>query len=331
MEELDIENLKLEDIKIGGQALGQAVEPPAPEQVPQEVVEPSGVVEQPPVAPPVEPSKEVVEPVKAPEPAQYKFKDDFIKGLVEYYEKTGDATPYLQAKTVDFTKMSLEEIAKRDLRQQYPEISDKALDLLYKKEVVGKFGLDSDSEEEVELGTELFKTHYERKRNELLNWQKNFQPPVSEQEQEQLEQQRLYQEAFQKFEQETKSNDITRKLLNDKRIAVKIGEAEVNIDIANPGAFVEKTVDSVNFFKDFTTTDGKVDYQKWYRVLAYAQNPDLYDKLVYGRGQADGREEINKAIKNPDIVANPGLPTEGSSGDFITDLANAFATRGKHR
>jgi len=101
----------------------------------------------------------------------YNFKDDFIKGVVEYYEKTGDVTPYLQAKLVDFNQMSDEEVMRRNLREQYPDVSEKAFDRLYKQQIADKFKLDADEwgEDDSELGKELLKAEATKARQKYID------------------------------------------------------------------------------------------------------------------------------------------------------------------
>jgi len=149
MSELDFNNISLGDVTVGGK--------PISEEQQQDTVE-EGVKETSADGVPESKSEEVVveqkvetvdtkaeEPAKEPAreqeptPATYNFKDDFIKGVVEYYEKTGDVTPYLQAKLVDFNQMSDEEVMRRNLREQYPDVSEKAFDRLYKQQIAGSF------------------------------------------------------------------------------------------------------------------------------------------------------------------------------------------------
>ena len=53
------------------------------------------------------------------------FKDDYIKSAVEYYNKTGSLTPYLEATSVNYGEMSDEQIMRRELEQANPTLSAK--------------------------------------------------------------------------------------------------------------------------------------------------------------------------------------------------------------
>jgi len=276
----------------------------------------------PPPAPSPEPTPE---PAK-PEPTEYKWKDDFIKGVVEFYEKTGDITPYLQAKTLDFTKMSDEDILRRSLREQYSELSDKAFDKLYKMQVTDKFKLDEEefSEDEVQLGRELLKIEADKARQSYIEWQNNFSAPqpvadtAADQEAERL---------MKQFEDNLKANPITQRILADKKLSIKTSDGEFNFELQAPENIVDMTLDNDKFFAQFVAPTGEVDYDRWYKAAAYSQSPEVFEKALINYGKTLGRLEVTKDIKNPSDPGSGGIPSE-TAGDFTSGLLQAFATRG---
>lgn len=278
------------------------------------------------VTPPVTPSPEPTPEPAKPEPTEYKWKDDFIKGVVEFYEKTGDITPYLQAKTVDFAKMSDEDILRRSLREQYSELSDKAFDKLYRMQVTDKFKLDEEefSEDEVQLGRELLKIEANKARQSYAEWQKNFSAPspvadtAVDQEAEKMVQQ---------FVDSVKANQTTQRILADKKISIKTSDGEFNFELQAPESIVDMTLDNDKFFAQFVAPEGQVDYDRWYKAAAYSQNPELFEKALINYGKTLGRLEVTKDIKNPSDPGSGGVPSE-TSGDFASGLLQAFATRG---
>lgn len=264
----------------------------------------------------------------APEPARestYKFKDDFIRQAVEFYEKTGDLTPYLQAKTVDFSTMSDEEIMRRNLREQYSDLSDKAFDRLYKIEVTDKYKLDADewAEEDSELGRELLKSEATKLRSKYQDWQKNFSAPEPEVTQEQND----AVEQLQKFEQEVRSNEFTKSLIEGKKLTIKTADGEFNYEIPQAETLLDMTINNEKFFGQFANPEGQLDYGRWYKTAAYSQNPEMFEKSLINFGKTLGRSEITKEIRNPSTAPVGDVPTE-ASGDFMSGLLQAFATRG---
>lgn len=327
-EQLNFGNASLDDFKIGGQE-PQTSTDTAPEAPTENVsaTESAPVETTPADTKPAETTvadAPKVETAKA-DPPQYSFKDDFIKGAVEYYEKTGDLTPYLQAKSVDFTQMADEDVMRRDLREQFPEVSDKAFEKLYKQQVVDKFKLDPDQwdEDDVDLGKQLLKSEATKLRSKYQEWQNGFKAPEPTKDSSFEDAQRSLQE----FEEKTKSNEATKNLMDSKRIAIQTGEGEFNFEVSDPNQLLEMTIDNTKFFTQFVGAEGNVDYAKWYKTAAYANNQEMFEKSLINYGKTLGREEIAKEIKNPSTNVVGDVPTE-SSGDFTSGLLQAFANRG---
>lgn len=326
--ELDFNNLSLQDVSVNGQPLA---EPAAAETAPADNTL-SGTES----APAVESTPDQVQtpdpsPAPTPEPSESarEWKDDFIKGVVDYYEKTGDLTPYLQAKLVDFNGMSDEDVMRRNLREQYPDVSDKAFDRLYKQQIVDKFKIDADEwgEDDAELGRELLKSEASKARQKYIDWQNGFKAPEPVQSQEAEQGNAEVEEALRQFEQSVRSSQLTNQIMNDKRIGFKIGDSEFNYEVQDAQSLVDMTLDNNKFFQQFAAGEGQLDYSKWYKTVAYSQNQEQFEKALVNYGKTLGREEVTKEIKNPSSNTVGDVPTESSS-DFATGLLQAFASRG---
>lgn len=330
-EELNFNELKLEDVVVGGQPLATPPADPAPPaEPPVDPVDPPADPVDPPAEPAVNDKSPSGEPAKPTEqPTAREFKDDFIKGVVEFYEKTGDITPYLQAKLVDFNQLPDEEIMRRNLREQYPDVSEKAFDRLYKQQVIDKFKLDADEwgEDDYELGKELLKTEASKLRQKYLDWQKNFTAPEPVKDDSQVQAELQVKQALEAFEKATKENEITKSLLESKRITIKDGEGEFVFELPEVEPLVDMTLDNDKFFAQFAAGEGKIDYAKWYKTVAYSQNQELFEKALINHGKALGRQEVTKEIKNPSSTKVGDVPTE-NAGDFNSGLLKAFAERG---
>ena len=87
-------------------------------------------------------------------PAQYKFKDPFIEKAVQYYETYGTLQPFLRATEVDYNEMSDLELLKIKFDSENSDLSPKARQKLFDKEVE-RYGLDSYDEEDKEVGEAL--------------------------------------------------------------------------------------------------------------------------------------------------------------------------------
>jgi hypothetical protein len=256
--------------------------------------------------------------------------DDYALGVLEYYKSTGDLTPYVEAKSVDYSKLSDEEILRRDLRSRYSELSDDDFDLLYQKRVVDKYKLDEIYDDtERRIGQIELKDDVRSIRDRLVEQQKNFRAPERTVDQS-VDINQQVAEQYNQWKQVVDSDPTTQSLLNTKRISVGDGEQVVNFELESADKILQSTYDPNAFFSSFVKPDGNVDLQKWYKAVAYAQNMQAFERAVINYGKTIGRQEVFNEIKNPpkpEVGSVPGGPT----GKFKDDLLSAFATEGISR
>lgn len=249
------------------------------------------------------------------------FKDDYIKNAVEYYNKTGSLTPYLEATSVNYGEMSDEKIMRRELEQANPTLSAKAIERLYTRDIVNKYSLDEDKYdmEEVELGKELLKADAAKLRDKFVDEQKNFtEPEIKETEDNETVDNT---EQMEKWAESVNSNDFTKDVLENKRILIGYNDEKFSYEVENPEELQAMTVDNNKFFALFKDDQGQVDFDKWYRVLAYASDPEVYDSSLIAHGQELGQEKVVSDLKNPtkptkstQQYKTPSSPLEGLFG-----------------
>ena len=182
-------------------------------------------------------------------------------------------------------------------------------------------------EDDSELGKELLRSEAQKLRNQYVEWQKGFVAPEPQLDQDAEEQERATMEAIAQFEKAVKENEITKSILNSKRVSIKSGDDEFNFELPEANALVDMTLDNNKFFQQFSAGEGQLDYSKWYKTVAYSQNPEQFERALINFGKTLGRAEVTKEIKNPSTAPVADVPTE-SSGDFTTGLLQAFANRG---
>lgn len=248
------------------------------------------------------------------------FKDDYIKNAVEYYNKNGSLTPFLEATSVNYEEMTDEQIMRRNLINEHPTLSQKAIERLYNRDIVNKYSLDEDKfdEEEVELGKELLKADASKLRNKYVDEQKNFTaPPKSESSEPEVDQKAMNEEWY----KTVTNHETTKDILDNKRILVEYNGEKFSYEVDDPGNLEEMTKDNNKFFNLFKDSDGNIDFGKWYRVLAYASDPDVYDSSLISHGQELGQEKVVKDLKNPSkptkaqqSYKTPDNPIEGLIG-----------------
>lgn len=109
--------------------------------------------------------------------------DPAMVNFLNVWESKGDVAAYVREWTTDYLKMSSEDVMRNQLRNEYPEASEKSLNALFKHEVVEAYKIDPDkySEEEVEEGRLLLDARADKYRKVLIqNQQAKTLPPPPE-------------------------------------------------------------------------------------------------------------------------------------------------------
>lgn len=268
----------------------------------------------------------------APQPEAPKEEfDEFIKGAIEYYKETGDLTPYLEAKTVDYSALSDKEVFAKKLRSDYPNISEKAFERLLDKEISNRFGeLESDyddgEDDETSLARELLKAEADKLRSKFKEQQEKFSAPereVNELSEEEVAKQQA--EAMAEAEKKILSNSFVKGFMKEDTLKVKYGGEEFNYEPEDKNKMVEMTKDLNGFMQLFSTGDesNPVDFEKWFTVMAFAQDPDNFLKGVRTAAKAVGTKNVIDEIRNPSVknTSNTTTSPQGSIKDQLLEAA----------
>lgn len=248
-------------------------------------------------------------PDKVTEKVPYEFKDDFIKGAVEYYDKKGEIAAYAK-NNVDYSKAEAKDLIRMEVKRANEGLSDSAINHLTAKEME-KYSLGEDaSDDDKSLQEELLTVRAGKVRDTLTEEQKLFNAP----EKPSVD--------IEKWASDVNSNEVTKGVLEGK-IEFKHGETSFNLDLESPKDLVDMTIDNTSFTNLFVNKDGGTDFSKWYKVLAYAQNPDVFEDSLIKHGQSIGSESVVNELKNHDSNVKTGKSPEGET------LMEAFANRGK--
>ncbi len=298
------------------------IDGPAPEPAPAPAAEPAPAAD--PAPAPAEPAAGGGEPAPAFDPIEYvksatngryssldellelaekdapepQFKDDFIKSAVEYYEKNGSLKPFLEAMQMDYDKMEPIELMRHKLRSDYSDLSETAFNKLFKREVVDKYNLDEDTyeEEDVELGKQLLKKDAESLRQQLKSEQSKFLEPEKDGQDDSLQ-------LAEEWANRVQTDALTQQLLQSKAVTIDLDGEEFNYEIENPQQVMEMTVDNSKFFNLFLNEEGEVDLAKWYKVVAFALEPDVYERSLVNHGKTVGGGDVERTLKNPEVPA----------------------------
>lgn len=254
-------------------------------------------------------------PKDSPETTEYKFKDDFIKKAVDYYEKYGNLTPFLEATSVNYDAVSDTDLLKLKFDKENSDLSPKARQRLFEKELE-KYNLDSYDEDDAEVGQALLKRDAAKLRASLKEEQAQFvqsiQPSVQEQQvsKEELDAQR---NESRKIIETGVSN-----VIKNNFIKLEANGEGINYQIADKNKVVDYALDSNQFLSTFAK-DGQVDWDKWTKVVAFAENPTAFIDELIKHGKSLGRKSMEADLKNV-------KPIVGSSKEVVesTDFQNPF-------
>lgn len=226
--------------------------------------------------------------------AKYQFKDPFIEKAVQYYETYGTLQPFLRATEVDYTEMSDLEVLKVKFDAENADLSPKAKQKLFDKELE-KYGLDSYDEEDKEVGEALLKRDAQRLRKTFIEEQQQFLNNVqSPQASTGPSQEEL---AAQQEQSRKIISEGVSAVIKDNIIKVGANGEGINYQIQDPNVVVDYAMDSNKFLSIFAK-DGSVDWDKWTKTVAFAQNPTQFISELIKHGKSLGRKAMEAELKN---------------------------------
>jgi len=219
---------------------------------------------------------------------------DFAIELDKHIKGGGDPLDYLNAKAIDYNKVSDESLVKADLQKQYPTFSPQQIDLMFNRKYVVPEHAEQEDKEFAEL---QLKADAHNTRQQKIAEQQRFKiaEPVQQNQEAQVqqaaEQRRQMEETFKWYQE----NEATKNLMTSKRVAIDLGEdGNFNYAIDKPEALMKGILDgetwrrmtSVNP-KESDVTKLIPDVAKLQRLVLAASNPNYEKDLVnYGKSLA---------------------------------------------
>lgn len=223
--------------------------------------------------------------------------DDFIKGAVDYYNKTGNLSPYLEASSFDPTQMSDDAVIKKELRSKYPNLSEKSFERLYEKEMA-QYDSEDLEDDEKELNLELKKIKADEIRDNMKKEREKFINPNNP-------------DQLQKYIDDIKNNEITKSFLDNKRVIVKHNSGDFNYEVSDPSSVFEMMTDNGKLFDAFKGENGKLDIGKSLHLLSFLKSPDNFEKSLIDYGISIGLKNQDKELRNPSMPETPkGSPLQ---------------------
>lgn len=253
-----------------------------------------------------------------PEATEYKFKDDFIKKAVDYYDTYGNLTPFLEATSIDYDAMSDVELLKLKFDRDNNDLSEKARARLFEREIE-KYNLDAYDEDEAEVSNALLQRDANKLRKSFKEEQNEFIQsiqPAAREESAKISQEEIdaQQQASRKIIEKGVSEVVKNNL-----IKIDLGGDNLNYQVSDSSKIIDYAVDSNKFLSIFAK-DGAIDWDKWTKVVAFAENPTQFMGELVKHGKSLGRKAMEAELKN----ATPNLSSkeEVRTNEFISPFEN---------
>ena len=161
------------------------------------------------------------------------------------WKSDGDSLKdYLKEMTTDYSQLSSEDVMRRQLREEYPKATEKQLDVLFRKEIVERYNLDSMDDDLVEEGRLLLDAKAESFRDKLTQKQQEYLLPQYTQDNSASESEMRAQQEFENYKQNLTSNQLTQEMLQNKRLTIGEGDEKFSYSITNPNDIVNNLFDS---------------------------------------------------------------------------------------
>jgi len=237
--------------------------------------------------------------------------DPKMVAFLDKWQNKEDLTSYLREMTTDYSKMTAEDVMRHQLRQEYPKASQQQLEVIFNREVIKAYSLDSDDATELEEGRLLLDAKAEKHRDTLIQKQQDYllpqspepkQPEVDPEVEASIKRVELYQNHI-------KSDAYTQAIAASRQISVGEGDEKYNHPV-DPQALTSLLLDDKawgqKLFKIETKPDGEKvytpDVKKQMLVAAILEYGDDFFK-----GYADHYKSLGaKAAVLP--IENATLP-----------------------
>jgi len=257
--------------------------------------------------------------------------DPKVVGIIQAW-KSGQLGEYVKELSNDYSKMEAEEVMRHQLRVEYPKANQRQLDILYKKEVVDAYNLDSDDPDEVEEGKLLLGAKADKYRDSFISNQDKYlmpKPPEPKAEVVPDNSAELKaKENVEKYVKEIENDPYTKDIIANKKITLGEGEEKFSYPV-DYSSLIGNLTDGekwVSVMYDKDTGAPRISHQLLIAAVAeYGMEfLDAYAKHFKGLGAKEVVEPIDNASP-----ADKSTPAK--SDPLPTSAAQAMAKSGVRR
>lgn len=311
-----------------------AAEAPSPEPVKSEPVvpvqpAPQQAAEQP---KPVDIDwKEVLK--KQPEVEVYKHLglDERMINFLSRWKGGEDLKDYLEAATVDYTKLSAEEVMRRYYSQEFGTLSPEDFEEVYRMKVIEHYKLDADvfDEKEVRRGKLLLNHEAEKIRQDFIKKQQELlftKPPEPQPSQADIEAQAMeaeQQRSVAEYKSRIEKDAFTQELLNNRKMTIGEGEEAFNYEVSEPRAYLDVLFDPQKWSSNLFHEDGTPNVRKQFLLAAIATDETAFLTNYGKHHQRLGAKKAIEPIENASTTIGTPANGDGLPSDPAAALAKA--------
>lgn len=252
--------------------------------------------------------------------------DPKMVAFLNTWKSGGNVEGYLKELTTDYSKMPAEEVMRHQLRQEYPKASDKALDALFKREVLAKYNLDSVDEMEAEEGRLLLEATADRYRDDFVKKQQDFLLPKPPEAKAAVVDDTAIrqQQEVEAYKAKITGSEYTKGILATRQISVGEGDEKFNFPV-DPQELVDTLIDGEKWAANLYNEDGSPKLEHQYLVAAVAKYGTKFLKEYANHFKSLGGKTVVETLDN----AKPaGEQTQTTTQYAPKNPAEAMARQG---
>lgn len=257
--------------------------------------------------------------------------DDKMVGFYNTWSAGGDIGNYVKAVSVDYSKMSPEQLLKQQIAEEYPEFSPEDLDELYHAKVTDHYKLDPEaySETEVKRGKLLLQADAKKVRETMIARQQEYilstKAPALPDYRKEIEEQQRQQEvanaqAVEQYAGLLTAHAATKELLTNKRLTIGEGDDTFHYEIADPSKALDILKDARLYAQNIFNTDGTPQVEKHLFLAAAAIDHQSLAREIFKAGKALGGKQAIEQIEN---AKKPEAKTTGPEVPLTREQALA--------
>lgn len=301
-------------------------EPPSTPATPATPNEPTAAT--PPASDPPPPVTPAAPPTEEEQLKALGYDEQFIV-IAKQYKADGNINRYVQAASVDFSKMSPEQLLRVDLQRQYPGATTDQLDLLFETEVKDKYKLDPDlfppDGKDAKAAALKMKFDADNLRTKFTQENEAYKLPSRDlQAEAQTQQQAAIQQA-QERNNAFLNHDFSKSVTASKKLVFDLGQGvpAFNYKI-NPTEVAGLVTNPQQLAQYLSDGKGNTDPEAAWQMAAFLRDRKGFVQAMINYGKTLGKDEVIEEKSNPPRqTGNPASPSRES-------LGQAFATRGTH-